>query len=58
MLGIMSSMSALIPGSRLRMRSFQLRLNVAGRLQWDDFLVVWDSDWHRDLLWWSDVSHL
>ena len=58
LLGIMSSMSALVPGSRLRMRSLQLRLNVAGRLQGDDFLVDWDSSCHRDLLWWSDVSHL
>ena len=58
LLGIMSSMSALVPGSRLRMRSLQLRLNVVGRLQQDDFLVAWDSTCHRDLLWWSDVSHL
>ena len=58
LLGIMSSMSALVPGSRLRMRSLQIRLNVSGRLQLDDFLVEWDSDCHRDLLWWSDVSRL
>ena len=58
LLGIMSSMSALVPDSRLRMRALQIRLNVAGRLQLDDFLVEWDSDCHPDLLWWSDVSHL
>ena len=45
-------------GSRLRMLSLQLRLHVAGRLQVDDYLVDWDSTCHRDLLWWSDVSHL
>ena len=58
LLGIMSSMSALVPGSRLRMRALQIRLNVASRLQLDDFLVEWDSDCHQDLLWWSDVSRL
>ena len=30
LLGVMSSMSALVPGSRLRMRALQLRLSVAG----------------------------
>ena len=58
LLGIMSSMSALVPGSRLRMRVLQIRLNVAGRLQPDDFQVEWDFDCHPDLMWWSDVSHL
>ena len=58
LLGIMSPMSALVPGSRLRMRALQIRLNVAGRLQLEDFRVEWDSDCHQDLLWWSDVSHL
>ena len=32
LLSMMSSMSALVPGARLRMRSLQLRLNVAGAL--------------------------
>ena len=40
------------------MRALQIRLDVAGRLQTDDFLVKWDSDCCPDLLWWSDVSHL
>ena len=39
------------------MRALQIRLNVAGRLQPDDFQVEWDSDCPPDLLWWS-VSHL
>ena len=30
LLGVMSSISALVPGARLRMRSLQLRLNVSG----------------------------
>ena len=58
LLGVMSSLSALVPGVRLRMRSLQLRLNVSGRLQSEDSLVEWDSDCRPDLLWWSDVSHL
>ena len=40
------------------MRSLQLRLNVSGHLQSEDSLVVWGSNYHPDLLWWSDVSHL
>ena len=54
----MSSMSALIPGARVRMRLLQLRLNVAGSPQFDDTLVSWDDSCLPDLWWWSDVSHL
>ena len=57
-LGIMSSMSALVPGARLRMRSLQLCLNVSGPLVSDEALVSWDDCCRPDLLWWSDVSHL
>ena len=52
LLGVMSSMSALIPGARLRMRSLQLRLNVSGPLLSEEAQVSWDD------CWWSDVSHL
>ena len=58
LLGVMSSMSALVPGARLHMRSLQLRLSVSGPLLSEEALVSWDSDCHPDLLWWSDVSHL
>ena len=58
LLGMMSSMSALVPGSRLRMRALQIRLNVVGRLHTNDIQVEWDSDSRPDLMWWSDVSHL
>ena len=57
-LGIMSSMSAIVPGSRLRMRSLQLCLNAAGPLLVDGDLVSWDDGCLRDLRWWSDDSHL
>ena len=58
LLGMMSSMSAIVPGSRLRMRSLQLRLNAAGRLLLDSQLVSWDDTCLRDLRWWSDDSRL
>ena len=58
LLGMMSSMSAIVPGSRLRMRSLQLHLNVAGPLLLGRDLVFWDDGCLRDLRWWSDDSHL
>ena len=58
LLGVMSSMSAIVPGARLRMRSLQLRLNASGPLLRDEDLVSWDDGCLRDLQWWSDDSHL
>ena len=58
LLGMMSSMSAIVPGSRLRMRSLQLRLNASGPLLVDGDLVSWDDGCLRDLRWWSDDSYL
>ena len=58
LLGMMSSMSATVPGSRLRMRSLQLRLNASGPLLVDGDLVSCDDGCLRDLRWWSDDSHL
>ena len=55
---LLGMMSAIVPGSRLRMRSLQLRLNAAGPLQLDGDLVSWDDGYLRDLWWWSDASHL
>ena len=43
LLGMMSSMSAIVPGSRLRMRSLQLRLSAAGSLLVDGDLVSWET---------------
>ena len=58
LLGRMSSLSLLIPGFRLRMRSFQLCL----RRNWDfwseDATVGWFPDCLRDLQWWSEDSNL
>ena len=53
LLGVMSSMSAIVPGAHLRMRSLQLRLNASGPLVLDEDLVSWDDGCLRDLRWWS-----
>ena len=54
----MSSLSAIVPGSRLRMRSLQLRLNASGRLLPDSASLSWDESCRADLRWWSVESHL
>ena len=58
LLGVMSSMSAIVPGALLHMRSLQLRLNASGPLAPNEDLVSWDDVCLRDLRWWSDESHL
>ena len=58
LLGVMSSMSAIVPGARLHMRSLQLRLNASGPLVLDEDLVSWDNGCLQDLRWWSAESHL
>ena len=58
LLVVMSSMSPLVPGSRLRMRSLQLRLNVGARFLTDSEAVSWDDSYLEDLRWWSVASHL
>ena len=58
LLCVMSSLSALVPGSRLRMRSLQFRLNVAGPQASGDALISWDDSCHIDLRWLSVASRL
>ena len=58
LLGVMSSLSAIIPGTRLRMRSLQLHLNASGPLLREEDQVSWDSTCLWDLRWWFDDSHL
>ena len=58
LLGVMSSLFTLIPGSRLRMRSLQRRLLVCRPLDSPTSSVSWDDSSRRDLQWWSDPSHL
>ena len=57
-LGVMSSLSILIPGSRLRMRSLRHRLLVSRPRESPTTLVSWDDSCRRDLQWWSVQSHL
>ena len=58
LLGVMSSMLALVPGARLHMRSLQLRLNAPGPFLLEEDLVSWDDCCLPDLRWWSEESHL
>ena len=58
LLGVMSTLSSIVPGSRLRMRSLQLCLNTAGCLLPDSASVSWDDSCLEDLRWWSEESHL
>ena len=58
LLGVMSSLSTIVPGSRLWMRSLQLCLNASGRLLAESASVSWDESCRADLWWWSEESHL
>ena len=58
LLGVMSSPSTLIPGSRLRMRSLQHRQLVSRPLDSPTASGSWDASCRRDLQWWSVPSHL
>ena len=58
LLGVISSMSTLVPGSRLHMQSLQLRFSVAGPQLSEDALISWDGSCLLDLRWWSVASHL
>ena len=58
LLGVLSSLTQLIPGGRLRMRSFQFVLHHS----WDrvdpEALVWWSPEIHQDLLWWLNRDRL
>ena len=58
LIGMLSSLSHLVPGGRLRVRSLQLCLH---RL-WDrgdqSVQIPWSQDCLRDLLWWLDLPRL
>ena len=51
-------MSPLVPGSRLRMSSLQLRVNVGAPFLVDSEAVSWDDSCFEDFQWWSFASHL
>ena len=54
----MSSLSSIVPWSRLRMRSLQIHLNATGRLLPNSASVGWNNSCLADLQWWSVESHL
>ena len=59
LIGHMSSLIHLVPGSRLRMRSLQLQL----RRQWnkslsDSMPIQWTASLLPDLRWWQERKHL
>ena len=58
LLGVMSYLSTLIPGPRLRMWSLQQRPLVCRPVDSPTASVSWDDSYQRDLQWWSDPSHL
>ena len=58
LLGVMSSLSTLIPGSRLRMLALQHRLQVSHPQDSPTEHVSWDDSCRGDLRWWSDPSYL
>ena len=60
LLGHMSSLTHLVPGSRRRMRSLQFCLAAGWSNQSRDEMqtVPWDRDCYEDLLWWSSLDNL
>ena len=58
LLGVMSSLSTVVPGSRFRMRSLQHRLLISGPHLQEDELISWDDSCLQDLRWWSVAAHL
>lgn len=58
LLGRMSSLTLLVPGSRLRMRSLQLCLRSQWNFVEEEVKIEWPLSCLSDLLWWSNLSHL
>ena len=58
LLGMLSSLSHLVPGGRLRMRSLQLCLHQSWDLEDQSSPVLWSPDCLRDLQWWLHLPRL
>ena len=56
--GVLSSLTPLVPGGCLWMRSLQLLLHRSWDQVDDSSLVRWDGFCHRDLNWWLDPTPL
>ena len=58
LLGMLSSLSHLVPGGRLRMRSLQLCLHQSWDRVDQSARIPWSQDCLRDLRWWLHLPHL
>ena len=58
LLGTLSSLTHLVPGGRLYMRSLQFQLHQNWDRVEDSTLVPWTPACRLDLLWWLDEPHL
>ena len=58
LLGMLSSLSHLVPGGRLRVRSLQLCLHRSWDRVDQSVRIPWSSDCLRDLRWWLDLPRL
>ena len=58
LLGVLSSLTPLVPGGRRRMRSLQILLHRSWDQVDDSFLVRWDDSCRQDLCWWLDLTSL
>ena len=58
LLGVLSSLTQLIPGGRLRMRSFQFVLHRHWDRRDPEALVRWSPEIEQDLLWWLNRERL
>ena len=58
LLGILSSLSHLVPGGRLRVRSLQHCLHRSWDRGDQSVGIPWSPDCLRDLQWWLDLHHL
>ena len=58
LLGMLSSLSHLVPGGRLRVRSLQLCLHRSWDRGDQSVRIPWSPDCLRDLQWWLDLPRL
>ena len=58
LLGILSSLTSIVPEGRLRMRSLQLRLHLLWDQMDDSTLIPWDQACRLDLEWWMSLDRL
>ena len=58
LLGMLSSLSHLVPGGRLRVRSLQLCLHRSWDREDQSIRIPWSQDCLRDLMWWFHLPRL